>query len=204
MKNKEVNYFDLFVEAARVSEKAAMALGEMVSDLTGISARSKAIHDIEHEGDGLYHTIVNHLNRSFITPIEREDILDIAQNIEDTIDTIDEVAIMFNILSISSIRPETYEMIELIKKASRAMVKATEELKNFKKSKELAPLLVEINDIEELGDALYQKSMKKLFDTENNMLEVIKWQNVLNTLENVLDAYEEVADSIEDVVLKNS
>jgi len=204
MKTKEVDYFELFVEAAKVCLKAAVVLDELLQDPKLIPEKVKVIHDIEHEGDCLYHTLVNHLNRSFITPIERQDILEISQNIEETIDTIDEVAIMFNIMSVTTIRPETHQMVELIKKSCNAMVAATEELKNFKKSKELTPLIIELNNIEEAGDKLYQDSIKNLFEKEKDTLEVVKWQKILNTLEDVLDACENVADSMEGVVLKNT
>ena len=101
MAKKDVNYFDLFIEAAKVCCKAAEQLENLVKGEDNSKNEINTIHNIEREGDELYHTLYDHLNRSFITPIEREDILQTARNIEDTIDTIDEVGVMFNILSIS-------------------------------------------------------------------------------------------------------
>jgi len=204
MKKKDVNYFDLFVDAAKVCCKAAEQLENLIKDNKDTAAEIKAIHSIEHEGDHLYHTIYDHLNRSFITPIEREDILMIARYIEETIDTIDEVAIMFNMLSITTVRNDAKELVTLIVKSCNALLEATIEFKNFKKSKKLTPLLVEINHIEEEGDELYQRAVKSLFTNESNVLEVIKWKNIFDTLENVLDASENVADVMEGVIVKNS
>lgn len=204
MKAKDVNYFDLFVEGAQVCYKAAEQLGNIVKDDIDTLVEIAKIHDIEHEGDELYHTIYDHLNRSFITPLEREDILQLARYIEDTIDKIDEVAIMFDMLSITTIRPEAKEFVCLIQKSCKCMLDATLEFKNFKKTKALSPLLVEINHIEEEGDRLYEKCIKYLFSQEPSVLEVIKWKNIFDTLEDVLDACENVTDVMEGVIVKNS
>lgn len=204
MKNKEINYFNLFIDSSKVCHRAAVTLESMLLDVSTVPEKANALHEIEREGDELYHTMYYHLNRSFITPIEREDILEIARYIEETIDTIDEVAIMFNMLSIQSIKPEAKEMVQLIIKSSSALVAATTEFKHFKRSKTLPDLLVELNHIEEDGDALYQKSIKNLFANEKNVLDVIKWKNIFDTMEDVLDACENVADIMERVIVKNS
>ncbi|OQB16062.1 MAG: putative pit accessory protein [Firmicutes bacterium ADurb.Bin193] len=201
---KDVDYFELFVKSASVCCKAAEQLESLVKGNENTIEKIAAIHEVEHEGDVLYHKIYGHLNRSFITPIEREDILLIARYIEETIDTIDEVAIMFNMLSVTNIRDDGKELIKLISKSCSALLDATIEFKNFKKSKKLMPLLVEINHIEEEGDRLYQSSVKSLFSNETNVMEVIKWKNIFDTLENVLDACENVADVMESVIVKNS
>jgi predicted phosphate transport protein (TIGR00153 family) len=204
MKTKDVNYFDMFVEAAKVCLKAAVELENLVKDRIKTAEEVAAIHNIEHEGDELYHKLYYHLNRSFITPIEREDILEISRYIEKTIDTIDAVAIMYNMLSVNTVRGDAIELSKLIVKSCKALLDATHEFKNFKKSKKLASLIVEINHIEEEGDKLYQSSVKKLFEQETNVLEVIKWNNIYDTMENVLDAVEDVADVMEGVIVKNS
>jgi uncharacterized protein Yka (UPF0111/DUF47 family) len=144
------------------------------------------------------------LNRSFITPIEREDIIQLSRNIEETIDTIDEVAIMFNLLSVTDVRREAKDLGVLIVKSCGYLREAAEEFVNFKKSKKLMPLLIEINHIEEEADRLYQNSVKKLFSQETNVLDVIKWKNIFDTMEKVLDTCENVADVMEGVIIKNS
>ena len=201
MNSKEADYFDLFCKSAATCDRAAAGLDDLMDNLSDAKEKSIAIHQIEHEGDELYHVLVYHLNRSFITPIEREDILAIAGNIEDTID---EVSIMMDMLSVHTIRYPAKELVNLITKACAALMAATVEFKNFKKSKELPGLLVEINHIEEDGDTLYQSALKDLFSNETDPIEVIKWQNIFNSLEDVLDACENVADVMEGVIVKNS
>lgn len=204
MAKKDVNYFDLFIDGAKICYRAAEQLENLVQDYRNTQAEIDAIHETEHEGDKLHHSVYNHLNVSFITPIEREDILQISRYIEDTIDAIDEVAIMFNMLSVTSVREDGKEFVKLIVKICRALLDATVEFKNFKKSKKLTPLLVEINHIEEEGDKLYHNAVKKLFTNESEIMEVIKWKNIFDALEDVLDAAENAADVMEGVIIKNS
>lgn len=203
-KTKEVNYFDLFIRAAEVCKKAADELNKMICQGSDFEKGVVTIHNIEHEGDELYHILSRQLNISFITPIERDDILEISRNIEETIDTIDEVAIMFNMLSIRTIKPEAKELANLIVQSCQALVEATVEFKNFRKSKKLPDLLVEINHIEEEGDKVYQSTIKNLFANEKDVLEVVKWKNIFGTMEDVLDASENAADVMEGVIIKNS
>lgn len=202
-KSKEADYFDLFIKAASICNRAAESLDELMDDLSNSHGKSNAIHIIENEGDELYHEVYYHLNRSFITPIEREDIMEISRYIENTIDSIDDVAIMLDMMSIESAKKRGKGMVNLITKACSALVAATVEFKNFKKSKTLAQLLVEINSIEEEGDVLFQASMKDLFSKEKNVLDVVKWQDIYKSLENVLDSCEGVADAMERVIIKN-
>lgn len=204
-KKKEVDYFELFIEQAKITLKAAEKLEAMLNaSSTEFSQRMQDIHEVEREGDVMYHKLYKELNLSFITPIEREDILEISRNIEQATDAIDEVSIMIDLLSVTSVRPVAKELVNLIIKASTVMLDAVKEFKNFKKSTKLNGDLVEINHIEEDGDKLYQDAIRELFAKEANVLEVIKWKNILDTLEAVLDTCENVADGIEAVIVKNS
>lgn len=205
MKKKDVNYFDLFVDAAKLCNEAALKLDEMLSgSAADFNAKKEEIHRIENQADELYHIVYSHLNRSFITPIEREDILETARCIESTIDTIDEVAIMIDLLSVTEIHRSSLELGKLIAKSTAVVVDATVEFHNFKKPQKLSEFLVEINHIEEDGDKIYQNGLRELFAKENDAKEIIKWKNILDTMENVLDSCEDVADVIEGVIVKNS
>lgn len=204
MKTQDVNYFDLFIDSANLCYKAAKQLHYIEKDYTKIPEEITTIHEIEREGDELYHKLFEHLERSFITPIEREDILQIAKYIEDTIDAIDEVSIMISMLSITTIRSDAKQLIALIEKSCCTLLDAAREFKNFKKSKQLLFFLIEINRIEEDGDKLYQNAIKKLFIKEQNVLEVLKWKSIFDALEKVLDTAEKAADIMGEVIIKNS
>ncbi len=171
-KKKEVDYFELFIEQAKITLKAAEKLEAMLNaSSTEFSQRMQDIHEVEREGDVMYHKLYKELNLSFITPIEREDILEISRNIEQATDAIDEVSIMIDLLSVTSVRPVAKELVNLIIKASTVMLDAVKEFKNFKKSTKLNGDLVEINHIEEDGDKLYQDAIRELFAKEANVLD---------------------------------
>jgi predicted phosphate transport protein (TIGR00153 family) len=206
MSKKEINYFDWFVDAAKVSHTAAVMLKEMLehTDSNHMEEKTQAIHEVEHKGDELHHELCYHLNRSFITPIEREDILAIGRYIEDTTDAIDEVSIMIDMMAVTSIRPGALQMADMIVDSCAMMVEAASEFRNFKKSKKLKGLLVEINNIEEAGDRLYHSIIKELFAKETNVLNVVRWKSIFAAMEDVLDACENVADLMEGVIMKNS
>ena len=204
MAKKEANYFELFVQGAKICCDAARQLQNIVKDQKDTLAEIAAIHEIEREGDLLYHNIYDQLHHSFITPIEREDIIQIARYIEETIDRIDEVAIMFNMMSVTKSRLDGQILVGLIVTSCMSLLEATQEFRNFNKSKRLSPLLVEINHIEEEGDRLYQAAMKDLFSKEKEVLEVVKWKSIFSTMEDVLDGVENVADVMEGVIIKNS
>lgn len=201
--NKEPDYFDLFIKAASISDRAANSLAELMDNIDDAKEKSEAIHVIEHEGDDLIHEVFFQLNRSFITPIEREDIIEISSRIEDTIDSIDEVSLMFDMLCAKKAKKGAKEMCMLINRATTALVAATVEFKNFKKSKNLSKLIVDINHIEEEGDTLFHNLMKKLFSEEKDILEIVRWQSIYQALEDTLDSVENVADAMERVIIKN-
>ncbi|MFT3951565.1 MAG: DUF47 family protein [Oscillospiraceae bacterium] len=205
MKKKDVNYFDLFLDAAKLCNEAALKLEEMLNGSCAAFNQCMAdIHRIENAADELYHIVYSHLNRSFITPIEREDILETARCIERTVDTIDEVSIMIDLLSVTEIRAEGLALAKLIVKSTAVLVDATGEFHNFKKPKQLSDYLVEVNHIEEQGDKLYQSALRKLFAEEENAKQIIIWKNIFDTMEDVLDSCEDVADVIEGVIVKNT
>lgn len=202
--SKTINYFEMFVDAAKITCEVASQLHSMLCNYTDIDTKTKEIHDTEHRGDDIYHKLYAHLNREFITPIEREDILELAQCIDDATDAIEDVAVCFYTLSITTVRPEAIEMAKLISRATEKMLDATKEFVNFKKSKSLNNLIVELNTIEEEGDRLYRTVVRDLYKSEPDIKEIIKWKDVYDAMEVAIDACEEVADVMEGVILKNS
>lgn len=203
-KKESINYFNMFIDGATVCREAAVALRNLMSDYTNVEEKSEAIHEIEHRGDDIYHDLYANLNHEFITPIERDDILTIAQYIDDTTDAIEDVASRFYMLAIDKIRPEAVVLADKLVKATEKLLEATVEFKHFKKSKTLRTLIIELNTIEEEGDRIYRKAVRDLYTTEKNVLEIVKWKEVFEVMETVLDTCENVANIMEGVVLNNS
>ena len=203
-KSKEINYFDVLIAAIQYSKKAAECLNDLMNDYTDVTRKANAIHDLEHAGDHESHRLLDSLNVAFITPIDREDLYDLIKVIDDITDLIEDVANRFDMFSISEVRPEALKMGEKINKATGALVELLNSFKSYKKNKhQIHELVKSVNTIEEEGDRHYREAVKNLFLNEKNVVEIIKWKDILDDMENVLDACEDVADIIQGVAMKN-
>lgn len=201
---KEENYFDMFVVSVDFNCQIAGKLLELVDNYTDIEKKVNEIHDIEHKADEHYHKIFSQLSKSFITPIEREDILSLSQSIDNITDAVEGLAFSFYMLNIKKLRPDIKPFAELIIKSCNYLKIAMNEFKQFKKSQTLNQKIVEVNNTEEEGDRFYHNAVRKLFSEEKDTREIIVWREIYDGLERCLDACEDVADNLEGIVLKNS
>lgn len=207
MKRKnEYNYFDAFASLSKYSYDLANTLHETLTnfDPSNITEKVKAIHQIEHNADNAKHDIMNRLVKEFLPPIEREDITSLTQEIDDVTDSVEDVLIYIDMFNIQKIRPEILKFTELIATCCKAMDDALEEFKNFKSSKKLRDKIIEINRLEEVGDALYVDFMRDLYHNSTDPIELMTWTEVLHRLEKCCDNCEDVANIIESIVMKNS
>ena len=200
------NYFEAFAGLSKYSYNLAVTLHETLSgfDPEKITEKVKAAHAIEHNADLAKHDIMNRLVKEFLPPIEREDITTLTQEIDDVTDSIEDVLIYIDMFNIQSIRPEILKFTQLIVTCCKAMDEALEEFKSFKNSKKLRDKIIEINHLEEEGDALYVDSMRNLYHTSKDPIELMCWTEILHRLEKCCDNCEDVANVIESIVMKNS
>ena len=202
---KEVNYFDQFTVGVRYCKSAAETLLKMLSDEKVNACERETIHAIEQEADKHVHMMFEHLNHSFITPIDREDIIEIVKETDNVTDGIDAVAQEFWMLHIERLIPPSRRMAELIVKSCTAMVDMMAELKQrAKKNNRLMECIIEINNIEEEGDAIYREALYELFAPGADAMHAIKWRAVIEMMENVLDNCENVADTVQSIITKSS
>ena len=204
MAKKTYNYFDKFAEQMSLCKKAAQQLMDMIENYDDIAAKAEAIHKTEHEADNLLHEILDELNRSFITPIDREDILSLARELDDICDSIEDVANLFDMLSITEIRPEAVEMAKLILVGCEVLYDAVAEFTNFKNSKKLGDMIIRVNKAEEDGDRMYRSVIKSIYKSEKDPIMLMKWKEIFDALERVLDDCEDVADLVDGLAIKNS
>ena len=203
-KREAVNYFNQLVQLGEIACRAATMLIELLSDYQDILVAISRIHKIEKEADEVVHEFISALSKAFITPIEREDLMELVRSLDDVVDGIDSVAIDFYIHNITKIEPDVIEFSHLLLKSCESMKKTMEEFKDFKKSKVINSYLIEINDFEEIGDKLYQDAMRKLFTSDKDPVEIVRWRQIFEGMETCYDACENVADVIEGVILKNT
>jgi predicted phosphate transport protein (TIGR00153 family) len=204
MTAKEAIFFDLFTDTAADTCKAAKMLDELMRNFTDVPGKVSAIEEIEHKCDGHVHKMLEHLNRSFVTPIDREDIYLIAKELDNITDDIESTAHRFKMFNVTNIRPDALELAKLIIDCTEELMGVMTELKNMKTSKVLKDRIIEVNRIEDAGDDIFRNAMQSLFVNENDALEVIKWKEIYEYLENTLDACEDVANIIEGVVMKHA
>ncbi|MDL2253286.1 DUF47 family protein [Ruminococcaceae bacterium OttesenSCG-928-I18] len=199
-------YFDTF---NILVEKACTAAEELQDTLAHFSrenfkAEMKILHDIEHEADMVKHEMIKKLAREFVTPIDREDILQLANEIDDLVDTIEDVLIRMYMYNIRETRPEALQFTDVIVRCCQALRDATAELPNFHKSKTLHQAIVDVNTMEEEGDAIYIEGMHRLFREGGDAVNVVAWSEVFDRLEDCCDTCEHVANAMESIAMKNA
>jgi len=205
-KNKEFDYFKAFVDLSSYSIKAIDLLRETLQkfDRNHIEKKVAEMHHIEHSADLEKHELMNRLVKEFLPPIEREDIISISDKIDNVIDSIEDILLTIDIFNVETLKPEMFKFIDVITECCKSMNSALVEFENFKKSKELHPLIIEVNRLEEEGDALYINGVRSLYKNTKDPVELMVWTEVYRRLEKCCDACEDVANDIENVVMKNS
>ncbi|MDD2627780.1 MAG: DUF47 family protein [Clostridia bacterium] len=203
-KKERVCFFEMFSKSTDFVCNASEELLSLVENYSNIDIKIGNIKSIEKKADTNCHEIYKELNKSFITPIDREDILKINSELDTVIDNIEEISQKFYMFNIREIETDLVQMVALVVKMTRLLKSTIIELKNFKKSKVLKNKIISINSLEEEGDILYIDAVNKLFSKYNDPIYIFKWYHIFESLENCFDSCESVANTIEDVILKNS
>lgn len=198
---REEEFFDLFVEVARRSHTAAGHLVGLFSEPDKAIYHAEQIKRLEHECDQFTHEVVNRLDRTFITPIDREDIYKLAGDLDDVIDVIDGVARRTRIFRIGKVPDGAKRLAEVIEKAVGALEEGVIQLK--KRGGDVMKASLEAKRYEEEADAIYHTSLGLLFETETNAIELIKWKEIYDNLERCVDQAEDVANVLESISIKH-
>jgi len=199
---REEKFFDLFVEVARRSHTAAGHLVGLFSEPDKAKYHAEQIKRLEHECDQLTHETVNRLDRTFITPIDREDIYKLAGDLDDVIDVIDGVARRTQIFRVGNAPEGVKRLCIVLEKAVGALEQGVELLR--KRDGSVMKSSLEAKKYEEEADAIYHEMLGKLFETETNAIELIKWKEIYDNLERCVDQTEDVANVLESISIKHS
>ncbi len=205
-KKKNYDYFKKFVELIDYSCQCADILHASLSNFNAASLDKKVveIHTVEHTADLAFHEMMEQLAQEFIAPIEREDIITLARRIDDITDSIEDVLIKIHMFNLKSVKPEVLKFTEIIVKSCYSLKVIMEEFSNYKKSTLLKDKIIEVNSLEEDGDRLYYSTIRKLFATSKDPIELLVWTKIYNNLEYCYDVCEDTADTVELVIMKNS
>jgi len=197
----EPKFFELFERQSAVVLEAARALQEMAYHYDRVGERAQAIKDLESRGDHITHEVIDNLNRTFITPFDREDIHALASALDDVLDNIEGVSSRFELFQIKKITPETVHLISIIEKSCIAIHEAVKHLRDFRRVLEYC---VQINQLENEADHISRTSTARLFEEAADFRELIKWKELYGRLEATTDDCEDVANILEGIVVKNT
>ena len=205
-RKKADDYFDTFIELVQYSCDAAVLLNKIMENfkVDEIKEVMEQMHQIEHTGDTERHRMMKNLVKEFITPIEREDIVAMADAIDNVTDTIEDVLMRIYMFNFTTMREDAVKMGEIIVKCCESLKEALEEFHNFRKSQTLHSLIVEINQLEEEGDELFLKATRNLYMQGEDSVQILAWGQTLEYLEKCCDACESVSEVIESIMMKNS
>jgi hypothetical protein len=198
---KEERFFDDFVAMAEQIQHGAGILEEMLAPERPIWDKADEIKEVEHKCDFLTHEIIQRLHRTFVTPLDREDIHSLARSLDDVMDAIDASAAVIRLYQIDRVRPDARELARIILQSSEQVVKA---MKALERRKGVAEPAVEINRLENEADRAHQSALRRLFEEERDPIVIIKWKEILDFLEEATDRCEDVANVLEGVVVKYS
>ena len=198
---KEEKFYNDFLSMADQLRFGAKLLDEMFAVEPPVADKAHEIREVEHKCDFLTHEIIQRLNRTFVTPIDREDIYAMARALDDVMDAIDDVATLIPLYHITSARPGVRELTRIISSSTDQIVLALQALE--KQRDGVLESAVEINRLENEADRAHQRAVGQLFEEEHDPILVMKWKEILDLLEDATDRCEDVANTLENVVVKH-
>ena len=201
---REEKFFALFEESARNVVKAAQGLKGLVDTWENVEGRVSEITELEHYGDTIAHQIMAQLNRTFVTPFDREDIALLAHTLDDIIDFIHAAADAMLLYKVGPPGQRAKELADIILQGASEVERATSALHSRAELKKILTWCVEINRLENMADRVYRSAIAELFDDTADIAQVIKWREIYEHMESATDRCEDVANVLEGVALKHA
>lgn len=201
---REESFFELFELAAKNVHQGALQLLEFLETFTDREERAKRIKDTEHTGDKLTHDTIERLNRTFITPIDRQDIHELIARLDDVLDLMDTATNRMVLYKVEKPTEDAIALARCLRHATAILVEAMPLLRNMKNSKEILKHCIAIHSQENEADRIEQHALASLFEKGHDPVDIIKWKDIYQDLEAATDRCEDVANVIEGIVLKNA
>lgn len=207
-RKQRTNYYVMFVNLQNYSRQAVNYLHYFLRDFDPtpdvMLQKMEELHAIEHEADQGKHKMMQVLAKDFVTPIEREDIIAIMRKLDDITDAIEDVLQKIYMYNVSSIRPEALEFLDIIQQQCKIVADVFSEFHDPRHSDTIHDNIIEVNRLEEEGDTLYTRSVRRLFEEENDIRDIVAWNAIFEQLEHCCDTNEEAVNTVEEVIMKNS
>lgn len=201
---REEKFFELFVQQAENVLEGARQLKDLLEDYSNVDQKRMLIEKTESHGDEIAHTIIEKLNTTFITPMDREDIHALSSALDDILDLIQATAQRLQLYRVGEIRPDAIELAGIILRAAEETDALIRDLDKMKKPKAMKERWIEVNRLENVGDSISRRAIASLFENETDPIEVIKWKELYEHLETAIDKCEDAVNIVEAVCLKNA
>ena len=197
---RQEDFFALFTKQGIKVREGCDLLVDMVEHFEDMENKASRLKDIEHQGDLITHEIFERLNRTFITPLEREDIHDLASGLDDVLDSVEAIASRVVLFNVKESKPEAIQLCSILDDCGRQIEQAVGHLQDFKG---LMAFTIELNRLENQADVISRHVVADLFSGRHDVMDVLRWKELYGRLESAADQCEDVANVIEAIVLKS-
>ena len=197
----DTSFYDLFTRSARHLVQGSALLAEILSTGSDRRAIAERMREEEHLADEATHDIIKRVNKTFVTPFDRDDIYDLASSLDDIMDFMEEAVDLVVLYEVGELPSELAEQVQVLQRSAELTAEAMPRLKTMK---DLEEFWIEINRLENTGDKAYRRILAKLFSGQYDALEVLKLKGIVDALEEAIDGFEKVANIIEQIAVKES
>jgi predicted phosphate transport protein (TIGR00153 family) len=197
----ETSFYDLFSKSANQLVEGAALLSEMMVDGADRQSIAERMREQEHLADDIAHDVIRQVNKTFVTPFDREDIYSLASGLDDVMDYMEEAVDLVLLYEVEHLPSELMQQVEVIQ---RCAALTAETMPRLRSMKNLDEYWIEINRLENAGDKSYRRILANLFSGEHEALEVLKLKDIVDSLESAIDAFETVANIVEQIAVKES
>jgi hypothetical protein len=201
---RNYRFFDLLHASAKNLVEAGEALLDLMEHYQNVEMKIAHIRELEHKGDAITHEIMARLHKTFVTPIEREDIARLADRMDDVMDHVEEATAAMKIYEVSGPTIHSVEMADIVRLMTLKVEEAISRLPDHRRLRDILPDCVELNRLENAADDLLRRAMAELFHSETAPAEIIKWRDIYRQLEAATDRCEDVANLLEGIVLRHA
>lgn len=204
-RKKGYDYYEMFIRMGGHACNMAESLQDILKNFKAeeLPEKMKELHEIEHDADAETHEMMKNLAKEFLPPIEREDIIVLAQQLDDVVDSIEDILLRFYMYNVQEIRYEAIEFMDILVECCNKIKQMMEEFASFRKSAKIHEYIVEINHLEDDGDRLYIEAIRKLYVEDNDVMNILIWTQIFQCFEDCCDVCEDVSESVESVIMKN-
>jgi len=204
LKSNNGNFFAWFEEAAGIMLKAAEGFRDLCYNYQNPQDVVSVLHDYEHQGDAVGHSIYNELNNTFVTPIDREDIISLYSALDDMNDLIHSAADLMVTYRVEAVLPIAKQLADCIVRCAQEINKALPRLRKRSEMKQITESIIALHSLENQADELLRQGLRELFEQPENVLQIVKWRDIYDEMEQATDKAEDVADVLRGLVIKHA